>query len=169
MTETGAIQRKGRNHVTVHAVANPEKKNRKGRLETLHDKASGYGILRLDPKTQAITMECWKLLVDAADPKPEDQFPGWPKTISVADNYGREAVAWLPTLVIEGADDPVVHIETKGGEHVSSLRVHGKEFRPKVFSKGTFVVTVEHPETGRKVTMELEAPSKPERKVKVGL
>ena len=157
------------NHVTVHAIGNPEKKNRPGRLETLHDKASGYGILRLDPSKQTITMECWRLLIDAAHPKPGDQFPGWPKTIAVADNYGREALAWLPTLVIDGANDPVIHVETAAGSHVYSLRVHDGRFSPKVFSTGTFKVTVAHPESGRKTSVELKSQPQPGGEVKVSL
>ena len=106
-------------------------------------------------------MECWRLLFDATAPKPADQFPGWPLTISVADNYGREAVAWLPTLAINGVDEPVIHVETATGEHVYSLRIHGKIFSPKVFSEGTFRVTVEHPETGRSKTVTVQSRPKP--------
>ena len=157
------------NHVTVHAVGNPAKKNRKGRLETLHDKASGYGILRLDPDKQTITMECWRLLIDAANPQPGDQFPGWPKTISVADNDGREAVAWLPTLVMKGAKNPVIHVETAAGTHLYSLRVHGERFSPKVYSEGIHKVTVADPESGRETTVELKSQPQPGGEVTVTL
>lgn len=157
------------NHVTVHGIGNPAKKNRPGRLETLHDKASGYGILRLDPAKQTITMECWRLLFDANNPKPEDQFPGWPLTVSVADNYGREAAAWLPTLVVQGAKDPVVHVETAAGEHVYSIRAQGSTFSPKVFSKGEFKVTVEHPESGKKASLTLKSQAEAGGEVKVVL
>ena len=135
----------------------------------LHDKASGYGIVRLDPDKQTITMECWRLLFDANDPKPEDQFPGWPKTINVQDNYGRKAVAWLPTLKFESEISPVVHIENDKGKHVYSLRVLGDTFSPKVFSEGGFTVIVEDPETGKKVTISTKSQKDPGGELSVKL
>ena len=94
------------NKITVWAIANPEKKNRKGRLQTLHDKASGYGIVRMDPEKGTYTMECWRLLFDANQPKKDDQFPGWPKTVHYTENYGRKATAHLPTLEIQADHRP---------------------------------------------------------------
>jgi alkaline phosphatase D len=35
---------------------------------------------------------------------------GWPHTINQLDNYGRKAVAWLPTLKIEGEPNPIIEI-----------------------------------------------------------
>ena len=40
--------------------------NRKGRLATLHDKASGFGIARFNTKTGSITMNA--MITDAANP-----------------------------------------------------------------------------------------------------
>ena len=67
------------NKLSVFAIGNPAAQNRKGRLATLHDKASGFGIARFNTKTGSITMECWRLLIDAANPKPTDQFPVGPR------------------------------------------------------------------------------------------
>ena len=124
------------NLLTVHAVGNPAKKNRKGTENTLHDKASGYGILRCDPSKQTYTMECWRLQFDADKPRPEDQFPGWPLTVHIDDQYGRAPVAHLPTLQFTGLKDPVVQvIHEKTGETLYTRRVKGTTFRPKVFDK----------------------------------
>jgi hypothetical protein len=139
------------NHVTVYAIGNPAETNRRDTPETLgHDKSSGYGIVRLNKKTREITMECWRLLVDVAKPKPGDQFPGWPKTIKLEDNYGREPVAHLPTLKISGIDRPVVQvINEQSGEIEYTLRIGSKEFRPKVFANVPHTVIVGEPSENR--------------------
>ncbi len=137
------------NKMTVYAIGNPEEENRPGRLKTLHDKSSGYGIVRVDQEEQTITMECWKLLVDVSDPEPDDQFPGWPKTISVFDNYSRDAEAYLPVLQFVGVEDPVVQvIDQENEEIVYTVRVKDDSFRPKVFHKGEYTVIVSQPELG---------------------
>ncbi|MBI1374798.1 MAG: twin-arginine translocation pathway signal [Phycisphaera sp.] len=122
------------NHVTVYAIGNPAAKNRPGRIPTLHDKSSGYGIVRFDPATRDITIECYRLMIDAAHPKPDDQFPGWPRTINLTDNYGRTPAAHLPTLKVNGRTDPVVQvINEKTGDIEYTLRIKGTTFRPPVF------------------------------------
>ena len=69
-----------------------------------------HGILRLDKKTGKITIECWPLLVDPSDAATGGQFPGWPKTISVEDNYGRAAWGYLPEIQVSGLENPVVQV-----------------------------------------------------------
>ena len=122
------------NFITVHAVGNPAAKNRAGVLNTLHDKASGHGLLHFDKKTRDVRMECWRLQFDAENPEPGDQFPGWPKTVNMLENYGRKAVAWLPTIRIKGEENAIVQVHNeKTAEFLYALRISGTEFRPKVF------------------------------------
>ncbi len=129
--------------VTVYAIGNPAEHNRKPVLELLHDKSSGYGLVHFNKEDRTITMECWKLLFDAAKPQADDQFPGWPKTINMLDNDGREAVAYLPTINVTGTTDPVVQvIEESTGEVVYTRRIRGTSFRPKVFAEGIYTVRV---------------------------
>ena len=138
------------NHMTIYAVANPLEDQRSDPLGLLHDKSSGYGIVHLNKRTREITMACWKLLIDAANPGPDDQFEGWPLTINQTDNYGREAAGYLPSVRVEGLDNPVVQvIDEASGETVYTLRISGNEFRPKVFRRwGTYTVRVGEPDTG---------------------
>lgn len=93
-------------------------------------------------------MECWRLLIDAANPKPADQFPGWPKTIRYTDNYGRKPAAHLPTIKVQGLENPVVQVKNaKTGELVYALRIRGNSFRPPVFEKEeTYEVRVGEPD-----------------------
>ncbi len=139
------------NYVTVYAIGNPEKQNRNTSPETLgHDKASGYGIVRFDKQKREITIECWRLLVDVSNPQPGDQFPGWPKTIALEDNYGRQATAHLPTIEVAGMQRPVVQVINEAtGEIVYTLRVGSNTFRPKVFADAPHTLIIGEPAEGK--------------------
>ncbi|MEX0791743.1 MAG: hypothetical protein WD045_01305, partial [Pirellulaceae bacterium] len=151
------------NKVTVWAIGNPEEENRPGVINTLHDKSSGYAIVRFDKENCTMTAECYRLQIDANNLKPEDQFPGWPKTIANQDNYGRKAVAHLPLLKIKGIDRPVVQVyQAKDGEHVYSLRLCEPTFQGKVFAAGKYHIKVGDPDTDRMQTLrDIEAGNDP--------
>jgi hypothetical protein len=126
------------NHVTCLAVANPDNEPANG--DKLTTRAAGFGIVRFNKKTRRITMECWPRNVDITKDKP---YPGWPITIDQSDNYGRKAVAHLPTLHIKGAKNPVVKvIDESTGEWIYALRINSDRFQPKVFKKGTYTIEV---------------------------
>jgi hypothetical protein len=114
----------------------------------LMDKASGYGIVRLERSTGNITMECWPILVDASQPGARSkQFPGWPKTIHLEDNFPKPGLAWLPTIKVAGMKNPVVQVvDEVSGEFVYTIRIRGAEWRPRVFSRtGTYTIRVGEP------------------------
>ncbi|NQU21981.1 MAG: alkaline phosphatase D family protein [Candidatus Nealsonbacteria bacterium] len=125
------------NKLTVHAVANPTPEENRDKLTT---RSAGFGVVRFNKPQRTMTLECWPRNVDATDPAAK-QYPGWPKTIAQTDNYGRKAVAYLPTLKIRGTADPVVQvIDESDGQIVYTLRIQGNEFRPKVFAPGKYTV-----------------------------
>jgi len=127
------------NHVTCYAVANPAAGGSGGKLTT---RAAGFGVMRFDKQTRQITMECWPRNVDLAA-QGASQYPGWPLTIAQTDNYGRQAVAHLPTIKCSDGQDPVVRVvEEASGEWVYALRIRGAQFQPKVFKKGLYTVIV---------------------------
>jgi phosphodiesterase/alkaline phosphatase D-like protein len=127
------------NKVTLWAVANPEPQPNRDKLTT---RAAGFGVVRFNKEDRTITMECWPRNVKTADPQARP-YPGWPKTIGQQDNYARKAVAYLPTLKIRGMDGPVVQVvDENGGEIVYTLRIKGRDFRPKVFAKGKYTINV---------------------------
>jgi len=130
------------NKMTVHAIGNPAAKNRKGRINTLHDKSSGHGIVRFDKVKQELTIECYRLQIDASNVKPTDQFPGWPKTINMADNYGRKAVAYLPTIRSPIVNPVIQVIDETANEVVYTRRFVGNVFRPKVFTNGKHTIRI---------------------------
>jgi hypothetical protein len=80
--------------VTVYAATNPGRDT--GREpKNLHNNMPGYGIVKLNKAERTITMECWPRY---ADPKTDNQYLGWPKTIAQTDNYARKPAAYLPTM-----------------------------------------------------------------------
>jgi hypothetical protein len=132
----------------VYAIGNPVNfAGIKNRYELQQNKTAGMGFVIFDKETRNITMESWHFLSDVLNPGEMSQHPGWPKTINQMDNYGREAVAWLPTLKISGDTDPVVEIINQTtGEPEYIVRINGNEFIPEVFSNDKFSVKVSYPE-----------------------
>lgn len=145
------------NPMTVLAVANGAIQPRGTVLEMMRQKASGLGIVRFDKSQRTITFECWPYLADVT--AAGTQFPGWPVTVNQLDNYARKAATELPTLMIEGVENPVVQIVSESdGELVYTLRIRGRQFQPKVFAAGMYTVRVSEPESGRsKETKGIEA------------
>lgn len=149
----GAAQNMGKhkdgfgNLVTVYAVTNPTgftKISTNREPLALHDNMPGYGIVKMNKKERTIRMECWPRY---ADPQVDKQYEGWPKTISQFDNYGRKAMAYLPTISVEGIENPVIEIEDeRTGELVYCVRIKGNEFKPKVFEKSSYKVTLKDTE-----------------------
>jgi len=122
-----------RNKVTMHAYANPTQANYQ---------AAGHGIVRFNKPTRKITMECWPRHVDVASGQAE-QFPGWPITIGQEENYGRQAMAYLPTIKIVGPKNAVVTvIDEASGKTVYTLRIRGNSWRPKVFRLATYTLEI---------------------------
>jgi hypothetical protein len=74
--------------------------------------------------------------------------------VSQQENYGRKAAAYLDTLEIENAENPVVKvINEASGETEYSLRLRGNRFRPHVFENGTYTVRLSVPEQGKTQTL----------------
>jgi len=136
------------NRMTVHAVSNPVISGHEP--AALHDRATGYGIVTFDRNDRTIDIACWPRYSDPTDPSTGGTYPGWPITINQADNYGRKAVAFLPTLEVKGMRDPVVQIvDESNGEIVYTLRIKGTRFRPKVFNEGTYTIHIGEPGTSK--------------------
>jgi hypothetical protein len=135
----------------VYAIGNPRDfATIKDRYLYQREKTAGLGFVIFDNDTRNITMESWRFLSDVVKPDGESQHPGWPLTISQMDNYGRNAEAWLPDIIIEGEPDPVIEITNQStGELEYIVRIKGTAFSPKVFSKESrYKVIAGHPEKG---------------------
>lgn len=127
------------NRMTVWAAANPFPEDTDDKLTS---RSTGFGVVTFDKTKRTITFDCWPRKVKITDPKAKE-YPGWPRTVTQMDNYGREAVAYLPTLKVLRMDDPVVQvIDNSNGEIVYTLRIKGREFRPKVFHEGMYTIRI---------------------------
>ena len=133
--------------VVVYAATNPGADM--GREpQRLHDNMPGYGIVRFNKSDRSITMECWPRFSDPDDPDAL-QYTGWPKTISMFDNYARKPTRHLSTVKVTGIADPVVQvIDESTDEIVYTVRINGTEFRPRVFSDGPFRIVVSDTQSG---------------------
>ncbi len=139
------------NHITVWAAANPVISYHKP--AELYDRAPGYGLLLFNKKQQTITMQCWPRYVDPADPNAKE-FPGWPMTISVEDNYGRKADAYLPTLKFTGMKNPVVQVIKESNNQVLyTIRAKDDTFRAKVFEPGLYTIKTGEQGTSKMKTL----------------
>ena len=121
--------------MTVHAVSNPARWGREP--ATLHDRAPGYGIARFNRSTREVSLEAWPRW---ADPTPEDHpIPDGPFGSFKRRALGRTALGYLPTLVVEGLEDPVVQVVSEmGGEVVYTIRIQGSRYSPPVFEAGSY-------------------------------
>jgi len=138
------------NKVNVFAHTNPGPKSGV-EPSALHDRMPGYGIVKLIKSTREITMECWPRYVDPTDPTTGKQYPGWPRTIDMEDNYARIAYKWLPTIKVTDIENPVIQvIKEDTNEIVYTLRIKGRQYTPKVFDKGNYTLIVSDPELNLK-------------------
>lgn len=129
------------NRVTVYAHANPRPMHHEP--AGIHDKMPGYGIVRFHKPSRKIDVECWPLFANPKDPKTGGQYEGWPRTITQLDNYGKTPQAWLPTIQVEGMDNPVIQIiDQADGQMLYTLRIPGRSFQPWTFKKGAYTIKV---------------------------
>lgn len=131
------------NKITMHAYANPDPARRNRYGGEWGERAAGYGLVRFDTATRKITMECWPRGVDVTADDAE-QYPGWPITIDQSDNYGRTAMAYLPTLKFRDGQRPIVQIiDETYDDVVYTLRVPSDTFQPKVFRDGPYTIRID--------------------------
>lgn len=139
------------NKITVWAVSNPKEMNMGDKI---HDKAPGYGIVRINCKTRKITMECWPRYAVLSDPDKRTQYHGWPMEIDQEDNYGRKAIDYLPEIEVTNCATPVIQvIDESSKEVVYTIRARTNRYKAKVFRKGVYTVKVSEPDKGLEKTI----------------
>ncbi|MBS0010192.1 MAG: hypothetical protein KFF49_02200 [Bacteroidales bacterium] len=131
------------NKITVHAVANPHKSTIEPRRH--HEMSTGYSSIKFNRRTRDIELANWPY---HAGPDKGEPFPFWPVSFNQLDNYGRQALAWLPEVISTGIENPVIRIyQERTGELVYALRINGRSFQPKVFYYGTYTIEIGEPDT----------------------
>ncbi|MEM8733003.1 MAG: alkaline phosphatase D family protein [Planctomycetota bacterium] len=81
------------NKAYVYAVGNPVVGRDRNRYKKAHEKASGFGFVTIDTEAKTYYLEAFRFLVDATNPGPEDQFPGWPLLIHQEENGGQNRIS----------------------------------------------------------------------------
>jgi hypothetical protein len=151
------------NRITVWAVANPHISGKEP--APLHDRSPGYGIIKLNKKEQTIKIECWPRYADPNNPESK-QYPGWPLTINMEENYGRKPSAYLPTIKFTGIEYPVIQVIKEPLEKIIyTRRLKGTEFQPGVFEAGIYKVRIGEPGEIMKEIKGLKTIKKGEKKV----
>lgn len=139
------------NLLDIWAVANPPiERNWTSRLDMGQKKSAGFGVVRVDKKRGTFTLEAWPVGVDPTGAGAQSaQYPGWPMTVTAADSAGA-ANPTLPAIVLEGWDQPtrpVVEVRDAAGEPVTTVRMPGLKFSPRVFdADGEYTVRLLLPE-----------------------
>jgi len=80
------------NKVYVYAVGNPMVGKASNRYDKAHEKGSGFGLITFDPVKKIYAIDSFRFLIDPADGKASNQFPGWPVTIQQAENRGENRI-----------------------------------------------------------------------------
>ncbi len=131
---TGDFQDGLGNRISMLAYANPPD------IKDERQRADGYGLVRFNKRTRQIRIECWPRFADAREGDAA-QFPGWPITVALSDNDGRQPRAWLPRLRFPGLQYPVVQvIQEATGDLLYTRRIPGEECQLPVFATGTYTV-----------------------------
>lgn len=128
------------NKISVTAVANPTlpEIEEGGKLST---RVAGFGVIRYNKPDRKITFECWPRNVVVSDPNAK-QYAGWPITINQTDNFNPKETFQLPTLNISKENQVVTVRKSSNREIVSSIRVNGNSYQPKVLEQGSFTIEV---------------------------
>ena len=114
------------NKVTNYAAANPEEKPAGNILNT---RAAGFGIVRINTKNRSITMECWPRNVDITGDV-NQQYPGWPRTISQFDNYDPLSWGTMKEYQFDYPNPVIQLIDNKTNEILYTVRIEGNSFAP---------------------------------------
>jgi hypothetical protein len=144
------------NKISMLAYANPENIGDEKR------RGDGYGLARFNKKNRTVTFECWPRFSDVGEGD-QAQYPGWPITVASEQNDGRQVAGYLPELVFEGAESPVVQVvEEQSGEVLYTVRAQDGRFQPRVYSSGKHTVKIGRDKPDAQTLAGLEAKPKAE-------
>jgi hypothetical protein len=126
------------NKVYVYAIANPTGSKDENRYRMAQIKASGFGMVRIDPVNRTYRCRAYRFAYDDM----EDKFAGFDLTIGQNENYNRKPIGYLENYSCPGVDRPVVKVFDQNNELVYAIRAKKQSFRPWVFDKGRHTVVI---------------------------
>ncbi len=122
------------NKISVYAVSNPVRTGKEPSV--LFDRATGYGIAKLNRNSRDFELSSWPR---DADPRTDQPYDFWPITANQLDNYGKEVDHYLEAIEFPSGSAPVVQIRNKeNGEVLYTLRPGGSSFKPMIFDDGQY-------------------------------
>ena len=126
----------------VYAVGNPEDDTKAAnRYERAQKCSSGFGIIHFDTKERTIKAEAYRFLADMENTNNlNNQFPGWPHTITQIENFGQNRSGELEEIELNPETEFIQVFDEKSGEFQYSFRPNKNIFTPWVFNKGRFTV-----------------------------
>ncbi len=131
------------NKITMMAYANPElgamPDMRQAQRDPDVNLGDGYGLIRFNKADRTITFEAWPRFADV-DEGDAAMYPGWPITVNMEDNDGRQVHGYLPELTFEQPNPVVQVLREDDGEILYTMRVTGDRFRPRVYAAGNYTV-----------------------------
>lgn len=92
LADTGEFLDGFGNKVYVYAVGNPAVGKAPNRYDRAHEKGSGFGFITFDTAMKTYAIDSFRFLIDPADGKAFNQFPGWPVTIHQTENRGENRI-----------------------------------------------------------------------------
>ena len=155
------------NKITVLAVANPTHKDNTHKENLLNGRASGYGIIRFNKSSRQITYECWERNIDMFAPNAKP-YNGWPVTFNQTDNFLITDGFELPELILNKANQVVTVKNQYTKEVISSIRIKGYTYKPKVMQSNMYTVEVGEGNSKKRL-FEIEAIKNNSKTIKVEL
>lgn len=130
------------NKISMMAYANATVQPKRNDPSTWGGLAEGYGLIRFNTNERTITMECWPRWIDVTSDNAW-QYKHWPLTVTQDEQYGREPMAFLPTINISGVEEPVVQvIHSSTGELLYTKRWDSSAVTAHTFIEGEHTVRI---------------------------
>ena len=124
------------NHMTVHAVANPQQFGVSPRA--LMDRAPGFGVITFNKRERSIRLVNYPRWADLS--RNAEPYPGWPITIRQFDN-GLNGAKWELRLPAKASG--LVRVTTNGqSKPVLSWRAAAAIDTIPIWDEGTYTVTI---------------------------
>ena len=134
------------NKIFVAAVANPTDMRLSDRYKQQQLMAAGFGHCVFDTAHRTIEVNCYKFLTDISADAAEAQYTGWPVTLTMRDNDGREPVGYLPEMRSDAIENAVLKLYDADGQLVYAERLQGNSARPWVYEKGVYTAKLGDPD-----------------------
>lgn len=125
------------NHVTVHAIANPQQFGIAP--SALNDRAPGFGLVTFDKAARKIQLANYPRWADLTQPNAKP-YPGWPIVIDQMDNGLKEAKF---ELCLPKAQAGLVRVTPTGSQQpILTWRSANPIDRIPIWAAGTYRVTI---------------------------